>query len=83
MDKLEELLIIKTSFKIFILCFLTWLPFTFAVLTSFYKLPPYIYLYAGLLAHCNSTLNFVVYFVENKTFHSAMKDVVHGWSTKK
>lgn len=70
----DEIKIMKTSFKIFILFVITWLPmFMLGTLQLGAMIPPYAYLYAGLVAHTNSTLNFVIYFWENDIFRHTMK----------
>lgn len=69
----NEIKIIKTSFKIFFLFLITWSPLAVLLLLQI-DVPAWVYMYAGLIAHCNSTLNFVVYFLENTVFRNAAKD---------
>lgn len=73
----DEVKIVKTSFKIFILFFITWLPL--ALLLMFHMgdiVPSWVYLYAALSAHGNSTLNFIMYFMENDQFRRALKEIM-------
>lgn len=70
----NELKIIKASFKIFIMFLLCWLPVSILILIHLMEtVPAWAYLYAALLAHCNSTLNFIVYFLEDDSFRRVMK----------
>lgn len=80
----DEIKIIKTSFKIFILFLITWSPLcTLFLLHLMDEIPPWLYLYAALAAHGNSTLNFIVYFIENEMFRKAMKGIVYKLLNKK
>uniref|UniRef100_A0A915JD79 G-protein coupled receptors family 1 profile domain-containing protein n=1 Tax=Romanomermis culicivorax TaxID=13658 RepID=A0A915JD79_ROMCU len=73
----EEVKIIKVSFRIFLVFFVTWLPLTLLILSHLGdKVPPWVYLLAGLLAHCNSTLNFIFYFLCDDMFKKGLKRLV-------
>lgn len=66
---MDELKIVKSSFKIFLTFLITWCPLCILFFIHYnVQIPPWVYLYAAMLAHCNSTLNFFVYFVENSLF---------------
>lgn len=73
----DEIKIIKTSFKIFVLFFISWSPLALLfVIHMGDKVPLYVYLYSALAAHCNSTLNFIMYFIENNQFRKALKELL-------
>lgn len=70
----DEVKIVRTSFKIFFTFLLTWLPLYIIFFIHFHlDVPPYVYLYSGMIAHCNSTINFFVYFLDNSLFHKELK----------
>uniref|UniRef100_A0A915HFJ9 G-protein coupled receptors family 1 profile domain-containing protein n=1 Tax=Romanomermis culicivorax TaxID=13658 RepID=A0A915HFJ9_ROMCU len=73
----EETKIIKVSFRIFVVFLITWSPLSVLFMVQLGGLvPPFIYLFAGLLAHCNSTLNFVFYFLQDGVFQKSLKRLV-------
>lgn len=82
----EELKIIKVTFKIFILFAVCWTPLIILfLLTAVYSGPQWLYLCASFLGHSNSTLNFIVYFLDNNVFRKALlkciKNKIHDHET--
>uniref|UniRef100_A0A915J9R4 G-protein coupled receptors family 1 profile domain-containing protein n=1 Tax=Romanomermis culicivorax TaxID=13658 RepID=A0A915J9R4_ROMCU len=70
----NETKMIKATFKIFVLFFLCWAPLTVLFFLRFLcQVPLWAYLYAAMLAHGNSTLNFLIYFTSNENFVLALK----------
>uniref|UniRef100_A0A915IS76 G-protein coupled receptors family 1 profile domain-containing protein n=1 Tax=Romanomermis culicivorax TaxID=13658 RepID=A0A915IS76_ROMCU len=68
-----EIQVIKASFRVFVLFLLTWSPIAVLLLVHIgAKVPSYVYVYCGLLAHANSTLNFLVYFLANEVFRRSL-----------
>uniref|UniRef100_A0A915JFF5 G-protein coupled receptors family 1 profile domain-containing protein n=1 Tax=Romanomermis culicivorax TaxID=13658 RepID=A0A915JFF5_ROMCU len=73
----EETKMIKATFRIFILFFIFWAPIATLFLLNVRRyLPAWVYMYAALLAHCNSTLNFFIYFLQNDNFSKALKKML-------
>lgn len=83
----DEIKILKATFKIFILLLVSWSPAVILLFMSMGdKIPPWAYLYAAMLSHLNSTLNFLAYFFGNEVFRKAVKEVfyykIFGKATK-
>jgi len=79
MSLIDELHLIKASFKIFLIFLIFWTPVVIIILFfrhPSYHVPQWVYLYAALLAHSNSTCNFFVYYRENKAFRRALSRLV-------
>lgn len=73
----EELKIVKVTFKIFILFAICWTPLiVLFLLTIVYSGPQWLYLCASFLGHGNSTLNFIVYFLDNNLFREAVANCI-------
>uniref|UniRef100_A0A915KDY9 G-protein coupled receptors family 1 profile domain-containing protein n=1 Tax=Romanomermis culicivorax TaxID=13658 RepID=A0A915KDY9_ROMCU len=69
----EELQVIKASFRVFILFLISWAPVAVLILVHPGSgVSRGVYIYAGLMAHANSTLNFLIYFLANDTFRGAL-----------
>lgn len=74
----DELRLVKASFKIFIVFLIFWAPVTVILLAPHsYKqvIPKWMYLYAALAAHSNSTVNAFIYWFDNDSFRSAMEKI--------
>lgn len=77
MNLVDEMRLMKASFKIFVVFLIFWAPVTILILSPFKELfPNWVYLYAALAAHSNSTLNVVFYWFDNETFRVAVKNIV-------
>uniref|UniRef100_A0A915HHD4 G-protein coupled receptors family 1 profile domain-containing protein n=1 Tax=Romanomermis culicivorax TaxID=13658 RepID=A0A915HHD4_ROMCU len=75
----DEIKMIKATFKIFVLFFVCWSPVTVLLFADLGDaVPLWAYLYSGLLAHANSTLNFFVYYLQNDNFTNSFKEFLHG-----
>jgi len=72
-----ELKILRASMGVLALFLVSWSPIAVVLLGQLApKIPAVVTLYLALLAHCNSTLNFLVYFVANGDFRKGLKDLV-------
>lgn len=73
---MEEMKLAKTSFKIFIIFVCFWTPSAVLILMGVnHSVPSAVYLYSVLMAHSNSTLNFFIYYVDNKCFKNGCKSL--------
>lgn len=71
----DEIKILKATFKIFVLFVVAWSPAAILLFLSMGdKIAPWLYLYAGMLSHINSTMNFLVYFFGNRVFQNALRE---------
>uniref|UniRef100_A0A915JDD6 G-protein coupled receptors family 1 profile domain-containing protein n=1 Tax=Romanomermis culicivorax TaxID=13658 RepID=A0A915JDD6_ROMCU len=69
----HEVKFVKTSFKIFLLFVSFWSPTALLILLGENSyVPKAIYLYALWLAHSNSTMNFFIYYMDDKRFRVAL-----------
>jgi len=64
---------IRSSFLVFITFLTTWSPLAILLLSHVEEfVPPWLYIYASMLAHSNSALNFLIYFLKNRIFRNAL-----------
>lgn len=73
----EETKMVAVTFRIFLLFFLCWAPGAILIIGKFEDLvPAWVYMYASVLAHTNSTLNFFIYFIQNDLFWKELMKMV-------
>lgn len=80
----EEFHLIKASFKIFLIFFVFWTPGMVSVLILRNEswVPDWLFLYAALLAHSNSTFNYFVYYTHNRAFRKSLGNLLRRFLTK-
>lgn len=73
----NELKLAKTSFKIFVVFVIFWMPSVILTLIGIRDfVPTAVYLYSLLMAHSNSTLNFFVYYIDNAIFRGGFNSLL-------
>ena len=73
-EKVHEIKLAKTLFLVFIAFCLCWTPYGVLVLVDVHnKAQKAVYLFAILMAHTSSTLNFLIYGITNQRFRQGYK----------